>query len=114
MIKELPVIKTVCYHCGDACSHVVLADDKPFCCEGCRQVYLLLNETGLCNYYQLETNPGIKAKGKFTGRKFDYLDNGEVTKKLLRFRDEHQSHVQFYLPSMHCASCIWLLENLHR
>jgi Cu+-exporting ATPase len=22
--------------------------------------------------------------------------------------------VQFYLPTMHCASCIWLLENLHR
>ena len=33
-----------CYHCGDACETTVFADDKPFCCEGCKQVYLLLNE----------------------------------------------------------------------
>ena len=114
MIKELPTTKTVCYHCGDTCSQLVLADDKPFCCEGCKQVYLLLNETGLCNYYDLDKTPGIKAKGKFTDTRFAYLDNEELNRKLLRFRDDRQSHVQFYLPTMHCASCIWLLENLHR
>ncbi len=114
MIKELTTTKTVCYHCGDTCNQLVLADDKPFCCEGCKQVYLLLNETGLCNYYDLDKTPGIKAKGKFTGSRFAYLDNEELIGKLLRFTDDKQSHVQFYLPAMHCASCIWLLENLHR
>ncbi len=114
MIKELTTTQTVCYHCGDTCNQLVLADDKPFCCEGCKQVYLLLNETGLCNYYDLDKTPGIKATGKFTGNRFAYLDNEELTAKLLRFRDNSQSHVQFYLPTMHCASCIWLLENLHR
>jgi Cu+-exporting ATPase len=77
-------------------------------------VFLLLNENDLCNYYDLEKNPGIKAKGRFTDTRFAYLDNEEVILKLLRFRDQNQSHVQFYLPTMHCASCIWLLENLHR
>lgn len=74
----------------------------------------MLNENGLCNYYDLEKNPGIKAKGRFTDTRFAYLDNEEVQKKLLRFREQGQAHVQLYLPSMHCASCIWLLEHLHR
>jgi len=114
MIKERTSKKTVCYHCGQPCDDVVRADNKEFCCEGCKQVYLLLSETGLCNYYDLEKNPGIKAKGKFTDKRFAYLDNEELISKLLRFKDSLQAHVQFYLPTMHCASCIWLLENLHK
>jgi Cu+-exporting ATPase len=103
-----------CYHCGETCDRSIKIEEKFFCCEGCRQVFLLLNENDLCNYYDLEKNPGIKAKGRFADNRFAYLDNEEVIMKLLRFRDKNQSHVQFYLPSMHCASCIWLLENLHR
>jgi Cu+-exporting ATPase len=103
-----------CYHCGETCDQSIKIDEKLFCCEGCKQVFLLLNENNLCNYYDLEKNPGIRAKGRFTDNRFAYLDNEEVILKLLRFRDQNQSHVQFYLPTMHCASCIWLLENLHR
>lgn len=103
-----------CFHCGESCDGSIHIEEKDFCCEGCRQVYLLLNETDMCNYYDLEKNPGIKAKGRFTDNRFAYLDNEEVITKLLRFRDGKQAHAQFYLPTMHCASCIWLLENLHR
>ena len=114
MRKEKTSMATTCYHCGDTCAWVVLADDKEFCCDGCKQVYLLLNENGLCNYYELDKAPGIKAKGRYSDKRFAYLDHEELIQKLLRFRDENQSHVQFYLPTMHCASCIWLLENMHR
>lgn len=89
-------------------------EEKFFCCEGCKQVYLLLNENGLCNYYDLDKTPGITAKGKFTRGKFAYLDNEDIRQKLYRYKDDKTIHVQFYLPSMHCASCIWLLENLNR
>lgn len=107
-------MKRPCYHCGESCDHSINIEEKSFCCEGCKQVYLLLNENGLCNYYELDKTPGIKAKGRFADNRFGYLDNDEVILKLLRFRDKTQAHVQFYLPSMHCASCIWLLENLGR
>ncbi len=103
-----------CYHCGESCDNSIAIDHKSFCCEGCKQVYLLLNETDMCNYYALDKTPGITAKGRFTDNRYAYLDNEEVQHKLLRFRDGKQAHVQFYLPTMHCASCIWLLENLHR
>jgi len=102
-----------CYHCGDTCDNSISDDEKYFCCDGCKFVYQLLQENGLCNYYELSDKPGIKAKGKFASGKFAYLDNEEVKKKLLRFTDGNQCHVSFYLPQVHCASCIWLLENLH-
>ena len=102
-----------CYHCGEACDTFISTDEKYFCCDGCKFVFQLLQENGLCNYYELSERPGIKAKGKFSSQRFAYLDNEEVKKKLLRFQDGSQCHVSFYLPQMHCASCIWLLENLH-
>jgi Cu+-exporting ATPase len=102
-----------CYHCGEACDITIAEDDHFFCCEGCQFVYGLLKENGLCNYYDLSKTPGIKVKGKFTSDKFAFLDSPEVEQKFLSFKDEKQSQASFYLPQMHCASCIWLLENLH-
>jgi Cu+-exporting ATPase len=107
--KEL----TRCYHCGEDCDRSISTDDKYFCCEGCQFVYQLLQQNGLCNYYDLSSTPGIKVKGKFTAERFAYLDNADVQQQLIRFTDGRQTHVSFYLPQMHCASCIWLLENLH-
>jgi len=106
-------IAVQCYHCGEICDTSVSTDEKYFCCDGCKFVYQLLQENGLCNYYELSEKPGIKVKGKFSSQRFAYLENEEVKKKLLRFEGGSQCHVNFYLPQMHCASCIWLLENLH-
>jgi Cu+-exporting ATPase len=106
--------KTTCYHCGETCDQSITADNKHFCCEGCKQVFLLLNENNLCTYYDLDKHPGMQAKGKFTSGRFDYLDDETIIRKLTRFTDGQQTHVVFSLPQMHCASCIWLLENLHR
>jgi P-type Cu+ transporter len=106
------ITRTTCYHCGETCDGNIHHEERAFCCEGCRQVYLLLEENGMCAYYDLDKNPGIQAKGRFTNGRFDYLDDREVTAKLVRFSDGKQSHVRFHLPSMHCASCIWLLEHL--
>ncbi|MBS1741925.1 MAG: heavy metal translocating P-type ATPase metal-binding domain-containing protein [Bacteroidetes bacterium] len=103
-----------CYHCGEQCETVITIDDKHFCCEGCKQVYLLLNETNLCSYYDLDKNPGIKAKGKFTSERFGYLDDAELQKKIVQFSSDTQTNVTFELPQMHCSSCIFLLENLHK
>lgn len=102
-----------CYHCGEACDSSIGFDGHFFCCDGCSFVYSLLKENGLCNYYDLSTTPGIKVKGKYNSAKFLFLDTAEAQQKLISFKDEKQSQVNFYLPQMHCASCIWLLENLH-
>ena len=105
---------TSCYHCGDDCITLITEGDKNFCCQGCLQVYLLLNENNLCSYYNFETNPGIKVKGKFASERFAYLEDDSVIQKLVSFRSDTQTNVTFSLPQIHCSSCIFLLENLHR
>ncbi len=104
-----------CYHCGENCrNEIVKSADKDFCCEGCKLVYELLNDKSLCTYYSMNTTPGI-SPGKMTySGKYDYLDQEEVINKLAQFKDRHELHIAFYIPSIHCSSCIWLLENLHK
>lgn len=106
---------TTCYHCGADCEkHPIVYDEKPFCCEGCQLVYDLLKESNLCTYYTLNNAPGNSFKNVKRSGKFNYLDEPVITQKLVRFRDDKQIHITFYVPKMHCSSCIWLLENLHR
>jgi len=104
----------LCYHCGDICKDISIAiDEKYFCCSGCKTVYEILNQGELCTYYNFEQNPGISLKN-FESKKFDYLDDASTINKLLEFKDEKISKITFFIPQMHCSSCIWLLENLFK
>lgn len=77
-------------------------------------VYQLLNSTGLCNYYDLNDKPGINQRVIVRKDKFAFLDDKSIQQKLISFANEEQTHVSFYLPQMHCSSCLYLLENLHK
>lgn len=103
-----------CYHCGTECDDSIQIETKYFCCDGCKLVYQLLDENGMCQYYDLTNMPGLTAKGIFTSDKFNYLDNQAIQDQLIQFKQGDQAHVVFYLPQIHCVSCVWLLENLHK
>ena len=62
-----------CYHCGASCDNSIPVEDKFFCCAGCKMVFQLLDDNGMCNYYDLSEMPGISAKGIFTSDKYNYL-----------------------------------------
>lgn len=105
-----------CIHCGADCgNNPIIWNDKKFCCNGCLTVYQLLNENKLYNYYNLEETPGIKVEATTEfGNKYAFLDNNEVKTKLISFTEGGISKVKFYIPVIHCASCIWLLEHLQK
>ncbi|HSP11007.1 MAG TPA: heavy metal translocating P-type ATPase, partial [Salegentibacter sp.] len=75
-------------------------------------VYEILNASDLSYYYDLENNPGISPAS--TERKFDFLDNKEIVAKLVEFNENNTQVVNLLIPSMHCSSCIWVLENLNK
>jgi Cu+-exporting ATPase len=105
--------KIECYHCGLDCNtDKIDFDDKVFCCNGCRTVYEILHANELTCYYDLEKAPGTvpsEIKGKF-----NYLDNSDIASTLIEFDDLETSVINFYIPSIHCSSCIWVLENLNK
>lgn len=107
--------KLICYHCGETCvDDSVSKDDKYFCCEGCKLVFEVLEENNLCTYYNLNTTPGSSKKEKQAGKRYDYLDDPEISEKLIEFKNDQLFKLAFFVPSIHCSSCIWLLENLYK
>ncbi len=91
-----------------------LPPDETFCCQGCQAVYEILNENGLCRYYEINERPGVAQRQAVRKDKFNFLDDERTQQQLLQYRDEKQAHVTFHIPHIHCSSCLWLLENLHR
>jgi len=63
-------------------------------------------------YYKIQPMSGIKIVTDSQSGKFAFLDLDEIKQNLLEFSDENVSKVKFFIPTIHCASCIWLLENL--
>lgn len=103
-----------CIHCGEDCGkHPIIFEGDPFCCNGCKTVYLILNEKELDKYYEIQPMSGIRVEQQDPGDKYAYLDLDEIKEKLLSFSDGGISKIELFIPTIHCASCIWLLENLH-
>lgn len=104
-----------CFHCGEGCgNHPIKAHEKQFCCDGCKMVYEILNKSGMCDYYNISDNPGINQRIKARPDKFAFLETESIAASLISFKNDTQTHITFYLPQIHCSSCLWLLENLHK
>lgn len=101
-----------CAHCGEHCiDEIVCFDEKEFCCTGCKTVYEILSDNNLCDYYEID-NPNLTVKTTEFGKKYAYLDNPDIEEKLYQFANENYRIIKLFVPVIHCASCIWLLENL--
>lgn len=104
---------THCYHCGQPCEETIWVEDKAFCCHGCKTVYEILSAGDLCEYYTLDKTPGTSMR-KAQEETYAYLEEKEIRKQLLTFDSDTFARVSFYVPAIHCVSCIWLLENLQK
>ena len=117
--RELPrpeaVEDTVCFHCGTPCpDHRFAQAEKVFCCRGCQTVFELLSENGLGQFYKLNSAAGVRMSDQPSTGMFLYLDEPAVRSRLMEFSDGQTGRVSFYLPTIHCIGCVWLLENLFR
>lgn len=101
-----------CYHCGDDLPNMQYhLDDKAFCCAGCKGVYQILAENNLCNYYAYNESPGQRFQSESS---LEYLDEATIVNQLIDYRGKDITIVTFYIPAIHCSSCIWLLEHLYK
>jgi Cu+-exporting ATPase len=114
LLKKKSIMGQACVHCGEDCgNHPVIWNDKPFCCNGCKTVYQILDKKELRQYYEIDQMPGIKVEAQEQGEKYSYLDLAEIKAELLDFSDGGISKVTLFIPAVHCASCVWLLEHLY-
>jgi P-type Cu+ transporter len=103
-----------CFHCGDkVVGSPIVSDDKNFCCQGCSSVYNLLKDNGLDNFYQFNEGSGVKPT-ESENNQFAALDVPEIFNDFIEFQNDDFYIVTFFLPAIHCSSCIYLLENLQK
>lgn len=111
---EQLTLEKACFHCHDQLADSVLyLDGHSFCCNGCKQVYQLLSEHALGSYYEQDVNAGIRPNTT-SGDAFAVLDDPELRKRFVDFQEQQTVRVTLHLPQIHCASCIYLLEHLHK
>ncbi len=80
-----------CVHCGADCGKSPVEwNNLFFCCNGCKQVYQLLNENKLYSYYTIEDTPGVRTETFYHSTKYEYLDKEEVKEKIYDFFDNNQ------------------------
>ncbi|MBW8242010.1 heavy metal translocating P-type ATPase metal-binding domain-containing protein [Muricauda oceani] len=107
------MVDSTCYHCGDECgSRSIQFDDKDFCCNGCKTVYEIFTSNGLSTFYEIEGKAGTTPND--IRQKYDFLDNQEIVERLVEFDEEGVQVVSLSIPTIHCSSCIWVLENLNK
>ncbi|NCA19665.1 MAG: HAD family hydrolase [Crocinitomicaceae bacterium] len=103
-----------CFHCGDSIiGKAIHFEELDFCCTGCKNVYSLLSANNLGDYYKYEQNPGLKPTS-LRSDKYNFLDIPEIRKRYIQFENEKMVRVTLSLPSIHCSSCIYLLENANK
>ena len=107
-------MEKTCFHCGDNLPAVpIQKDEKLFCCTGCSNVYSLLKNHNLGEFYSFEKQPGIKPES-LRADKFNFLDIQEIRKRFIQFENEKLVRVTLSLPTIHCTPCIYLLENAQK
>lgn len=111
--KGITAVK--CTHCGEHCQEQSLIfEEKAFCCSGCKMVYEILDENDLCRYYDIEKQPGISFKNSIQKTDFDYLNDPEILAQLIDFENKKIIKITLQIPSIHCTSCLWLLEQFYK
>lgn len=98
-----------CRHCGEkVCEDTWSHESELFCCNGCLNVYLILSNNGLNQFYEM--SEGVVGVRPSEDGEFDYLN--DIVSSLALFESEDCVRVRFRIPSIHCISCVWLLEKL--
>ncbi|EQC43055.1 copper-exporting ATPase [Bacteriovorax sp. BSW11_IV] len=118
MEKTMALQKIHCTHCDELTANPIFnVEDSergtPFCCNGCKAVYNLLNEKGLEEYYEIKDNSDSKKRSspvKEVDDKFTYLDDPEFQKDFCK-NENGQVSASFYLEGVHCLACLWLVEK---
>ena len=114
------VSENLCRHCGEPCRGAPppsgAAAHGAFCCDGCETVYRLLHENQLDAFYGYDPHAGCsqRYRGALDPARFNALDDPAVAAHVVEFDDGRTAVLTFALPAIHCASCVWLLEQLWR
>jgi Cu2+-exporting ATPase len=89
-----------CIHCEE--KHF---EDSDFCCFGCETAYKIINKFGFKNYYQIRKTSESERKIKP-----EIDENLEIDEFVTKKGDNFE--ISLIVQGLHCAACVWLIENI--
>lgn len=102
--------ETGCPHCGTP-----VADDAPeapFCCSGCRVARAFLTDRGLSRFYVFQRDQGVPV-----GETREHVP-AFLERRRLEARARVESGAAYALSiafsGIHCAACVWVIEELFK
>lgn len=105
-----------CYHCGSQVEQAgsfsaEVADGKrEFCCFGCQTVCQTIYNYGLEDFYQKTPQQTVLVPPPQISLELLSYDRDDVQAEYLDINNEVRS-IHLLVEGIHCAACVWLIEN---
>jgi len=105
-----------CYHCGlpVVVGNALVADvggaERLFCCTGCRSVCGAIFAAGLEGFYRRTPEGEVFGPPPEPPRELALYDLDAVQEEFVATLGE-QREINLLVEGIHCAACVWLIEN---
>jgi P-type Cu2+ transporter len=109
------VLAPSCFHCGNpvppGCKISLPVDDVPqwLCCSGCEAAARFILAQGLGRYYQFREPAHSPPADQL--RDWLIYDRSAALGRYTHLRADGTREVTVQLEGLHCAACVWLIEN---
>lgn len=108
---------TICYHCGLEVPATALVTAelggqlRAFCCHGCRSVCETIFAAGLQSFYQKTPSGELLAPPPEIPAELEAYDLDEVQQEYVSTNGTQRT-MHLLLEGIHCAACVWLIEQV--
>ena len=105
-----------CFHCGLPAPDAVRVDAdvagarRAFCCGGCKAVCEAIHAAGLEGFYRRTPEGEILGPPPEPPRQLAMFDLDEVQQDYVGTLGEHRE-INLLVEGIHCAACVWLIEQ---
>ena len=114
--QELSEDASTCYHCGlpidpsEIVTATIQEKSQRFCCIGCKSVCEAIYAAGLEGFYQRTPDGTLLAPPPDIPKELALYDLDEVQEEFVDSLGE-QRDIHLLVEGIHCAACVWLIEN---
>lgn len=84
---------------------------RAFCCHGCRSVCLAIHAAGLQGFYQRTPEGEPLGPPPELPKDIELFDMPEIQQDYITCCGEDIKEINLLVEGIHCAACVWLIEN---
>lgn len=108
ILREVYIrMHSTCLHCST--SYERDSDIEGFCCAGCREVYALIKDEGLSDYYRMQDRAADPVKDRILSE----VDSEALSRAQANVEQGATSgKASFSIAGLSCMGCVWLIQRL--